>query len=300
MNARLRRHTAAVIGCNGFIGAHVAAMLEQAGVGVARFGRADPLLAAGGGPAAALAQAAVIYYLAASITPATAEVHPECAQADRQTFLGLLDALARTPASPVLVLASSGGLVYDAAAAPPYPEDAALDPASAYGRAKLQLERDLLGAGGDLIPVIARMSNVYGPGQRTGRGQGVVAHWLEALRDGRALQFIGDPGALRDYVFAADVAEAMLAVYRLAMRARPLPAVVNLGSGEPTSLERLQAVLCSVTGCDPKVEYAPARDFDRRDVWLDVGLAARTLGWRARTSLADGLARTWAAAPDRG
>jgi nucleoside-diphosphate-sugar epimerase len=301
---------AAVIGARGFVGSHLTRALRGSGAAVAAFTRDRPAVLAGGQAgggragggragggrlAAPLRAARVIYYLATSINPMLAERHPELVSADLDAFRRFADAAAAAATAPVVVLASSGGTVYDTAAAPPYREDAPLAPGSAYGQAKLRLETDLLDRGGALTPVILRLSNVYGPGQRTGTGQGVIGHWVASLRAGQPLRILGDPAAERDYVYVGDVVEAMLAIGRHPA-GRPLPTVLNIGSGVPTSLAELLASLQRAAGRTAQPQYAPGRGFDRRRVWLDVRQAGRTLGWQPRTALTDGLAKTWAAA----
>jgi UDP-glucose 4-epimerase len=292
------RPDVAVIGAKGFLGSHVVTALRELGVSVAGFSRDTPFADRGGRPAPALAGASVIYYFATSITPSIAGLHPDMVAADRDVFLMLLGALAECAGPRVVVLASSGGIVYDPQRTPPYAEDAPLAPVSAYGEAKLRLERDLAECGvAGLVPVIARISNVYGPGQRTGRGQGVVTQWMHALKAGQPLSIRGDPSTVRDYVYAGDVAEAMTAIYRAVLLPGGLPRTVNIGSGQPTSLTRLLTMVLSVTGTDAPVEYAAGHPFDQRNEWLDISLAARTLGWQPRTSLLTGLNATWAALP---
>lgn len=292
------RPDVAVIGAKGFLGSHVVTALRKLGVSIETFSRDTPFADHGGRPTAALANASVIYYFATSITPVIADLHPEMVAADRDVFLMLLGALAECAGPRVVVLASSGGIVYDPQMTPPYAEDAPLAPVSAYGEAKLQLERDLAECGvAGLVPVIARISNVYGAGQRTGRNQGVVTHWMHALKAGQPLRIRGDPSTVRDYVYAGDVAEAMAAIHRAVMLPGGLPRTVNIGSGQPTSLTRLLNMVLSVAGTDAVVEYSTGQSFDQRNEWLDVSLAARTLGWRPRTTLLTGLRRTWAAWP---
>ena len=131
-----------------------------------------------------------------------------------------------------MVLVSSGGTVYDPAVPPPYPESAPTRPRTAYGRAKLALEGQRSPAAGLPDWVTLWVANVYGPGQPAVSGQGVDGYWLRAAAEGEPLTVYGNPDSTRDYVYVGDVAEAMLATHRAAVP----PPVVNVGSGEPTSL----------------------------------------------------------------
>ncbi|HEX9335083.1 MAG TPA: NAD-dependent epimerase/dehydratase family protein, partial [Pseudonocardiaceae bacterium] len=226
-----------------------------------------------------------------SVTPSSAERHPERVAAHLTSFRALLDIVAGTGAT--VVLASSGGTVYDEHLPPPYTENSSVAPSSAYGQAKLAMEHELL-TRTDIAGVVLRLANVYGPGQRLGTGQGVVAYWLDAAANGRPLVVYGDPEATRDYVYVDDVVTAMLRVHT----AGPLPGVLNIGSGVPVTLSALLRTIEKTVADRPlDVRFEPGRRFDRRDVWLDAGLAGRALGWAAGIGLDDGIERTWLARP---
>ncbi|MFA1548291.1 NAD-dependent epimerase/dehydratase family protein [Actinomadura chokoriensis] len=284
----------AVVGAGGFIGARLTETLTMAGVPAAPVTRATPAVA-NGRPAPALRGARVIFYLASTVNPALAERHPERVAADHAAFTGLLAALRRTGDRPALILTSSAGAVYAPHGTPPYAETDPLGPASAYGRAKVGLERALFDARDAVRPIVVRIANAYGPGQRTGTMQGVVGHWLEAAAAGLPLRLYGPSEARRDYVFVDDVVEALLHARHLVHRLPEggAPEVFNIGSGVPVSLGELAGLVAAALGREPRVERLPARGFDRRDVWFDVRRAREVLGWRPRTSLPDGLRRTW-------
>jgi UDP-glucose 4-epimerase len=286
--------SAAVVGATGLIGSALSARLALAGVRVAAFSRARPALGRDGRPVRALLAADVVFYLAASYNPATAGLHPDLVRADHGLFVRLLDALAGTGHAPLVVLASSSG-VYDPAAPLPYAEDSPTGPVTPYGTAKLLLERELTGRQATTRGTVLRLASVYGPGQRTGTGQGVVAHWLEAAAAGQPLRLYGDPATVRDYVYVDDVVQAMCDVADRAGQGRRLPLLLNVGSGEATSLARLHGVIESVLGRDLGVDVLPHRSYNWPDSVLDVRLAASVLGWRRRTPLPEGIARTWRA-----
>lgn len=280
---------AAIVGAAGTIGSRLLADLCRHGVPVLRYTRHEPAVR-DGVPRPALLRAPTVFYLASSITPGDVER----AEADRAAFAELLDGLSRAGHRPTVVLTGSGGTVYDPRAEPPYAEDAPARPSGAYGAAKLRMEEELLSRADAVRPVVLRLANVYGPG-----GYGVIARWLGAVAEGRPLRLFGDPDVGRDYVYVEDVVRAMATVHTLAPDA-DLPAVLNIGSGTPVSLNRLLGVVGDVIGRRPAVERHPPRTYDRRTVWLDTGLARAALGWRAVTPLPTGVARTWHAMTARG
>ncbi|GLW63951.1 UDP-glucose 4-epimerase [Actinomadura rubrobrunea] len=284
----------AVVGAGGFIGTALMETLTAAGVPAMPLTRSTPAVV-DGRPAPGLRAARVIFYLASSINPALAELHPERVAADHAAFTALLAALRRAGSRPALVLASSAGAVYSPDRPPPYRETDPVGPTTAYGRAKVELERALFDARDAVRPVAVRIANAYGPRQRTGTMQGVIGHWLEAAAAGLPLRLYGRPQNRRDYVYVDDVAEALLLTRRFVLRApeTQAPEVFNIGSGVPVSLAALARMVSATVGRELPVERLPDRGFDRRDVWFDVRRADEVLGWRPRTSLRDGLRRTW-------
>lgn len=270
-----------MIGANGFLGRAVSAALQDAGIPVAQFTRESPFVV-GGEPAEGLRYADVVYYLASRANPATAEREPELVAEELDAFGAFLGAISQASPRPLVVFPSSGGTVYDTDVAPPYTEASPVRPRGAYGRSRLEMERLLLAEEGPAT--VLRISNVYGPGQRTGRGQGVIAHWVEAAAQGEPITLFGDPDVIRDFVHVDDVARAALAVTRLS------PPVVNIGSGVATSLGSLAALVDEVFG-GVEIVREPDRGFDVPHNWLDVTLAREALGWEPTVSLREGLRR---------
>ncbi len=212
--------------------------------------------------------------------------------------LGLLNLLEGARAGGVkrVVFASSGGTVYGDGAATPTPETAPKLPASPYGTAKLTSEyylatfAQLFG----LEAVALRYSNVYGPRQNPHGEAGVVAIFGRRMLAGEPVTIYGNGEQTRDLVFVEDVAAANVLAAE-----RPLPALTtldarayNVGTGVETSVNRLAELLAAAAGNTSKIGRAPARAGEILRSALDVGKAARELGWRPLVPLAEGLART--------
>jgi UDP-glucose 4-epimerase len=279
----------AVVGAEGFIGRHLTAALRAWRARVTAYTRQHELSWPDDPDAPE-----IVFYLASSVTPTLAEQHPEWVTADHLRFAELLRRLARSANPPTVVFTSSAGTVYDPDVIGPCREDSPTRPAGRYGEAKLALEKLLLDHCDDIPAVILRLSNVYGPGQRVDKSQGVLAYWLSAAVAGHPLQVIGDLRATRDYVYIDDVVNCML---RVAARspgvASGRPLVVNVASGVSTPLADLLSIVEHVVGRELPVQRVPGRAVDRRNTCLDVTRAAFRLGWRPRTSLVEGISAMW-------
>jgi UDP-glucose 4-epimerase len=288
----------AVIGAGGFIGTPLVAALRARGVRVACFTRDTSLRRPGGQLASELTSAGVIFFLATSITPTTAENRPDLAETDLRVFTGLLSGLRAAAGRPTVILASSGGTVYDLGTPPPYQESSPVKPGAAYGRLKLKLEQVLLGHADVVHPLVVRLANIYGPGQP--ESAGVVANWLAAAAKGLPIRMLGHRESSRDYLYIDDTVDALIRSYqRCAVDGSGGPAILNVGSGIPVTLGELAAIVSSVVGRPLEVAQTAGRSFDRPAYWLDCGLAEQVLGWHATTPLSAGVARAWQSVRDR-
>lgn len=285
-------HTVSVIGAAGFIGRPLLAALAAAGLPAHGFTR-DRQFHVDGRLHRSVLESEVIYYVAGSITPATAQRDPQRVAADLLAFGQLLIGLQEVEHRPLVVLASSAGSVYHPHARLPYRENSITGPSSAYGMAKLRQERELLASRWWIAPVVLRLANVYGPGQPARAGYGVIGHWVQAVRAGQRPRMIGHPSSRRDYLHVADAVSAMLGIVPQLRALRAEPIVLNIGSGVPTSLDELHQLLQLTVGFSIDIEREPARDFDRADVWLDIRAAHRVLGWQPSIDLGAGLADVW-------
>jgi UDP-glucose 4-epimerase len=109
-----------------------------------------------------------------------------------------------------LIFASSGGAIYGDAKELPIPESTPAAPLSPYGLSKQVFEMYLrqLGASTNMVPVILRYANVYGPRQGAGGEAGVVSIFVRRSLKGQQCTIFGDGSMTRDYVYVGDVVQA--------------------------------------------------------------------------------------------
>jgi UDP-glucose 4-epimerase len=187
-----------------------------------------------------------------------------------------------------IVFASTGGAMYGECEEPA-PESAPREPLSPYGASKLAAE-EYLAVYNRLHGtrhVSLRFGNVYGPRQDPHGEAGVVAIFLGRLARGEAPHVYGDGRQERDYVYVGDVVEATLT-------GEGKRGVFNVGTGVATSVLDLLEACLRVTGDEIEPVFDPPRLGELQRSVLAPGLAERELGFRARTTLDEGLAATWA------
>jgi UDP-glucose 4-epimerase len=191
--------------------------------------------------------------------------------------------------SAKVVFASTGGAIYGECDGPA-PEDAPRRPLAPYGVSKLageeylQMANRLYGT----AHVALRYGNVYGPRQDPHGEAGVVAIFMNRLREGEPPRIFGDGKQTRDYVYAVDAADAAVRALESA------GGVYNIGTGRETSVVELLERIEGVAGTSVEPDFADPRAGELQRSVLDVSRAKRELDWRPQHDLDAGLAETWA------
>ena len=211
--------------------------------------------------------------------------------------------LGMAPAGPRLVHIGSAaeyGAVDDGV---PVAEEAAPRPAGLYGATKLGGTRLVeLARTAGLDAVTLRVFNVVGAGAPEDTLPGAAVTQLRQVgRLGRgglggSLK-LGPLDAVRDFVDARDVADAVLA----AATAPALPhGLVNIGSGAGVQARALVLRLLAVAGLDVTVhEDAPGSVRSAGLAWqqADIARARADLGWRPRRDLTESARDLWQGVP---
>ncbi len=168
-------------------------------------------------------------------------------------------------------------------------------PLVAYGRAKLAMESraaEFAQRTGVRV-VLGRLANVYGPGQRLGKPQGLLSQLCLADATGRPLPVYVSQDTIRDYLYVGDAARMIAGSIELA-RAEPPGAVITkvLASGHPVTVG--YAISEARRVLHRRLRTVPVGGAATGQV-LDLRLRSRVwpaIDALAATTLASGLART--------
>ena len=280
-----------ITGSQGLVGRHLCIALEKAGQDVRRFDIArdqqedvrDPHALA-----SALRGVTGVVHLAAMSRVVLAQQAPlECEAVNVTALTGLLRLCLGQSTRPWVIFASSRE-VYGAQDNLPVAEDAALRPMNVYARSKVRGERLMTRAvEAGLVANVCRLSNVYGcPFDHPDR---VATAFATAAARGGTMRVDGAQSTF-DFTAIGDVVQALARLIEATAAGERMP-VVQFVSGRGTSLINL-ARLAQSLGLAPvsMVEAAP-RDFDVARFIGDPEVADRRLGWRARTTLQEGMAQ---------
>lgn len=242
----------------------------------------------------------VVFHLAAQADVRVSVARPVFdAEVNIMGSLGVLEGARRAGARKV-VFASSGGTIYGEPEPTSLPVDESHPqvPVSPYGVAK-KVVGDYLFAyrrlhGLDFTALA--LANVYGPRQDPDGEAGVVAIFAGRLLAGETCTIFGDGEQTRDYVYVEDVVDAFV-------RAADAGggALLNIGTGDETSVNDLYASMAAATGVTSPAVHAAARPGELARSSLDPTRAKEVLDWEPSTALDDGTAAVlaWFAARSR-
>ena len=205
-------------------------------------------------------------------------------------ILGLLNVLDSAVAvgTRKVVFAASGGTLYGEPRTIPVKETSrrGSHPISPYGISKKVAEDYLIFYRRDrkLDYTMLALANVYGPRQDPNGEAGVVAVFTHRMLAGEAPIIFGDGEQTRDFVFVDDVVRAFAVAAD-----RASGSLLNIGTGTQSDVNQIFRLLAKHTGFGGEAAYGPPRSGDVRRSALDVGPAAKEMGWEPWTSLDEGL-----------
>jgi len=193
-----------------------------------------------------------------------------------------------------VVFASSGGTIYGEPSPDvlPVDEDHPQHPLSPYGVAK-KVVGDYLRAYEALHGLqwtALALANIYGPRQDPHGEAGVIAIFTGLLLAGRECTIFGSGEQTRDFVYVDDVVDAFA---RAATRGEGQ--LLNIGTGQETSVNRLYEVMAAAAGVSAPARHATARPGELDRNVLDNRRARAALDWAPAVSLEEGIGRviTW-------
>jgi UDP-glucose 4-epimerase len=190
-----------------------------------------------------------------------------------------------------IIFASSGGAIYGDQETFPAPETHPVRPISPYGITKLVAEHYLYYYktvyGLDYVSL--RYANVYGPRQDPFGEAGVVAIFIQKMLNGEQPIINGDGEQTRDFVYVGDVVEANI----LAMKNNISETVFNIGTGIETTVNLIFAHLKDIINPSIKEKHGPPKQGEQLRSVIDYTNAQRVLQWKPKTSLTNGLEKTY-------
>ncbi len=174
-----------------------------------------------------------------------------------------------------LIYASSAA-TYGMVAAPMKESDAG-NPTNGYGRAKWLFDKFVLDQKKENLVVGLRYFNVFGPRERyKGRLASMVFQLMQQMLAGQRPRIFKPGEQKRDQVYVKDAVSGTL----LAMKAEE-SCIVNIGSGDAVTFNRVVAALNDALGTELEPDYIdnPYTQFYQTHTQADLALAKEKLGY---------------------
>lgn len=168
-------------------------------------------------------------------------------------------------------------------------------PESAYGWGKLmgEYESELYSKSGQLNTSILRLHNVYGPHSDLSpeRSQVIPATIRKAINYPNEKFLIwGNGEQSRSFIYVEDAVDALLLASTKGVNSGP----IQIGTNTKTTINEIADMVIGVSGKKIKKEHdltKPVGDFGRA---ADCTLAELILGWKPKTSMKEGIEKTYA------
>lgn len=165
------------------------------------------------------------------------------------------------------------------------------NPEGGYGWAKLLAEIQL-GWMGNVCMGIARIFNVYGPCAALGETAQVIPALMTKAIMFPKEDFIvwGDGAQSRCFLYVSDCVDALM---KLEAKASNKPVVVNVGSDQTIPISLLAEKVVEVSRKNIDIKYNPSKPVGPISRTANISKASVLLGWQPKTSLVEGLRRTY-------
>ncbi len=232
--------------------------------------------------------AAVIHLAAQTMVPYSIQHPDEDCEINLQGLLNILEACRKNKVRSITF--SSSAAVYGDNTNVPLREEEKPAPTSGYGITKMASEHylrvyhELYG----INATVLRFANVYGERQGAGGEGGVVSIFCKLLAQGKGVSVFGTGEQTRDFVYAGDIAEALLRTLKLDGFH-----TINVSTKKETSLNELLEAFRKAVGKEFAVNYAPVREGDIFRSVLDNAACVKYLEFCPQMNLENGIARTY-------
>lgn len=268
---------ALVLGGNGFLGKNLIDCLLTAGYEVTSFDRdignhSDKVSYVSGDYVAMesfdelVADNDIVFHLVSTTFPNSSLSYEQEVLENVIPSIRLCESCAHLNAR--LIFISSGGTVYGKNGLDVHAEESPKHPFCSYAAQKICIENyiEVFGSQKNLDYRIARLSNPYGPYQRTNTGMGVIATFIERSLTTGEIELFGTGDTVRDYIYAIDAVNAFLAIAEYEGDER----IFNIGSGEGHTLLDVIDAIENVSGRKFKINHVPMRKSDIDVSVLDI------------------------------
>ena len=185
----------------------------------------------------------------------------------------------------IKVVYASSSSIYGNSAKIPIKETFERKPINPYGQTKL--EDELLAekySKMGLKVIGLRYFNIFGKGQ-TGSYAGVITQFMNRISKNENLSIFGDGKQVRDFIHVKDIAKANLK----AMESEIGIGFFNIGTGIPTSINKLAKIMISISNKKLNVVHKKALQGDVKESLANIEKTENEIRWNSKIELEEGL-----------
>lgn len=294
----------AVIGANGFIGKHLVAKLSSMpGVNVFAFDISDKGsfdskityvkndLSDTKKIAADFADIDIAYFLASATIPLTSWENPVMEmEKNLIPFINFGNTVAQLKVKKIAFL-SSAGTIYGPTKQK-VSETSDKNPFSPYGITKLAMENFLsyFKARYNINFDVYRISNVYGEGQNTSKGLGLINTLLEKIIFENKIKIFGNGETLRNYIYVKDVAELLSLSVTSDISAS---STYNISSNDSLTINEIVGIIKKTVSENFEIINENSRQSDNSAIDLDNTKIIKAVPSFKFTPIDKGIAQTY-------
>ena len=181
-------------------------------------------------------------------------------------------------------------MVYDLSSGTPISEKHEFKALSPYAASKIAAEAmaEAYFHSFGLPVVILRPFNTFGPFQKSNMEGGVVSIFVQRKLNGETIEIFGSGNQTRDLLFVEDCAEFIV---EAAFSEKAVGQVLNAGTGKDISINDLAFLIVKDKSRVRHVKHHhPQAEINK--LVCDYSKAKKVLGWKPKTKLEEGLAKT--------
>lgn len=207
----------------------------------------------------------------------------ECVQTNIQGTLNMLNALKDINCSSFIHLGTYEVYGFNPV---PFREAQPVDPLSPYSISKVCSESFCRFANKiyDIPTVLLRLSNVYGPNQKSER---LIPYVIKCCFEKKEIK-LTDGNQTRDYLYVEDAIEAII---KSSHTKEATSEVINIGSGKEYKIKEVVQKILGLMGSSITPQYGGLkhRAYEPERWYCDITKAKKILGWEPHYSLDEGL-----------
>lgn len=240
-----------------------------------------------------------IYWAAGVGTMSSTEAELATETRTLSTVLSLVDSEPGLAAAEgCFAFASSAGAIYAGATDDIISENTPVAPTTVYAKEKLKQESlvSTFALNNDRVTaLIARISTLYGPGQATGKQQGLIAHIARCILRNQSVHIYVPFDTIRDYIAADDAAAVVVATLHAIDGKRGVFTKI-IASEKPTTIAEIISIFKRISRRRPSIVVSASRlssNYTRRIQFHSMAVPINEP--MPRTSLLVGIAQIMAA-----